>query len=93
MDANIISQGSSSTDSSLTESELELFAEQHTCHAVSPMQWSAQSTFQQNNTTTSAIMKMEQSNVAGNAHSIDHTETFTKLMYEHVPDYRIQSRT
>ena len=44
------------------------------------MQQSAQSTFQQNDTTTSANTMMEQSNIAGNVHSVDHSETFMKCM-------------
>ena len=47
------------------------------------MQQSVQSMFQQNDTSTPSTTKVEQSNIAGNVLSVDHTETFMKYHYEH----------
>ena len=39
--------------------------------------------FQQNDTSTPSTTKAEQSNIAGNVLSVDHTEIFMKYHYEH----------
>ena len=68
MDACILSQETSSADSSSTESDVQLFPESQMYHPVSPTQQSTVPTFQDKYTLMHADDPMVQSNIADDVH-------------------------
>ena len=80
MDAGILSQGLSSTNSSSMESELELFLNIMFTMLYLPCNKVLNLPLNKKDMKTSANTMTEQSNVAGNVHSIGHTKPIMKHM-------------